>query len=84
MYPICPLSLRIGINEEEPLPIFVCTMTFPAMTCPLHIFEPKYRLMMRRCIETNSRRFGMCTPLDREWYMTEREGRGNYMYNCSW
>ncbi|XP_003390543.2 PREDICTED: LON peptidase N-terminal domain and RING finger protein 3-like [Amphimedon queenslandica] len=41
-------------------------MTFPAMTCPLHIFEPKYRLMMRRCIETNSRRFGMCVPLDRE------------------
>ena len=31
------------------------------MPCPLHVFEPRYRLMMRRTIETESRSFGMCT-----------------------
>lgn len=36
-------------------------MAYPGMPCPLHIFEPRYRLMMRRCIETGTRKFGMCT-----------------------
>ncbi|XP_028904080.1 LON peptidase N-terminal domain and RING finger protein 2 isoform X1 [Ornithorhynchus anatinus] len=42
------------------VPIFVCTMAFPTIPCPLHIFEPRYRLMMRRCMETGTKRFGMC------------------------
>eukprot|EP00913_Durusdinium_trenchii_P023882 g22427.t1 len=32
----------------------------PAVACPLHIFEPRYRLMMRRCIDSGQRQFGMC------------------------
>ncbi|XP_006893831.1 PREDICTED: LON peptidase N-terminal domain and RING finger protein 3-like isoform X2 [Elephantulus edwardii] len=42
------------------VPIFVCTMAYPTVPCPLHIFEPCYRLMIRRCIETGTRQFGMC------------------------
>lgn len=42
------------------VPIFVCTMAFPTVPCPLHIFEPCYRLMIRRCMETGTKRFGMC------------------------
>ncbi|CAF0962180.1 unnamed protein product [Adineta ricciae] len=42
------------------IPIFVCVLTLPCCTCPLHVFEPRYRLMMRRTIETESRTFGMC------------------------
>lgn len=42
------------------IPIFVCVLALPHSTCPLHVFEPRYRLMMRRTIETNSRTFGMC------------------------
>jgi len=42
------------------IPIFVCSMAMPAVACPLHIFEPRYRLMMRRCIESGQRQFGMC------------------------
>ncbi|NXS23667.1 LONF3 protein, partial [Mystacornis crossleyi] len=42
------------------IPIFVCTMSFPGIPCPLHVFEPRYRLMIRRCQESGSRRFGMC------------------------
>ncbi|XP_030622444.1 LON peptidase N-terminal domain and RING finger protein 3-like [Chanos chanos] len=60
---------RQKINEEEiaelsnlnkNVPIFVCTMAFPTVPCPLHIFEPCYRLMIRRCMETGTKQFGMC------------------------
>lgn len=44
-------------------PFFVCTIAFPAVPCPLHIFEPRYRLMLRRCLAYNQREFGMCMPL---------------------
>eukprot|EP01050_Picozoa_sp_SAG11_P014304 SAG11_NODE_1745_length_4334_cov_2.520425_2_plen_293_part_01 len=46
------------------LPIFICSLALPGVACPLHIFEPRYRLMMRRCIESGERRFGMCLPSD--------------------
>uniref|UniRef100_A0AAR2IMZ2 LON peptidase N-terminal domain and ring finger 3 n=1 Tax=Pygocentrus nattereri TaxID=42514 RepID=A0AAR2IMZ2_PYGNA len=60
---------RQKLNEEEiaelsnlnkNVPIFVCTMAFPTVPCPLHIFEPCYRLMIRRCMETGTKQFGMC------------------------
>ena len=35
-------------------------MAFPTVRCPLHVFEPRYRLMIRRCMESGSRQFGMC------------------------
>ncbi|XP_020796623.2 LON peptidase N-terminal domain and RING finger protein 3-like [Boleophthalmus pectinirostris] len=47
-------------NLNKSVPIFVCTMAFPTVPCPLHIFEPCYRLMIRRCMETGTNRFGMC------------------------
>ncbi|KAM5193714.1 LON peptidase N-terminal domain and RING finger protein 1 [Mantella aurantiaca] len=63
------LSERRRIHEEETLelsnltlnvPMFLCTMAYPTVPCPLHIFEPRYRLMIRRCMETGTRQFGMC------------------------
>lgn len=39
-------------------PLFVCTLSLPTMPTFLHVFEPRYRLMMRRCVEGN-RLFGM-------------------------
>lgn len=42
------------------IPVFVCVLALPHSTCPLHVFEPRYRLMIRRAIETDSRTFGMC------------------------
>uniref|UniRef100_A0A8C5PJR7 LON peptidase N-terminal domain and ring finger 3 n=1 Tax=Leptobrachium leishanense TaxID=445787 RepID=A0A8C5PJR7_9ANUR len=47
-------------NLNENVPIFVCTMAYPTVPCPLHIFEPCYRLMIRRCMETGTKQFGMC------------------------
>ncbi|XP_058049735.1 LON peptidase N-terminal domain and RING finger protein 1 isoform X1 [Ahaetulla prasina] len=63
------LSERKRINDEEiaefsslkrNVPIFVCTLAYPTVPCPLHVFEPRYRLMIRRSIETGTKQFGMC------------------------
>lgn len=40
------------------MPLFICTLALPAMPTFLHVFEPRYRLMMRRVIEGN-KQFGM-------------------------
>ncbi|XP_017278637.1 LON peptidase N-terminal domain and RING finger protein 3 [Kryptolebias marmoratus] len=51
-------------NLNKNVPIFVCTIAFPTVPCPLHIFEPCYRLMIRRCMETGTNCFGMCLEDD--------------------
>ena len=43
-----------GLNT----PLFPCTLAFPGLRTYLHIFEPRYRLMIRRAIESDGR-FGM-------------------------
>lgn len=40
------------------VPLFICTLGFPAMPTFLHIFEPRYRLMIRRVMEGNGQ-FGI-------------------------
>ena len=47
-----------GIDGELDTPLFVCALAFPSMPTFLHIFEPRYRLMIRRAIEGNGQ-FGM-------------------------
>ncbi|XP_077135833.1 LON peptidase N-terminal domain and RING finger protein 1 [Ranitomeya variabilis] len=63
------LCERKRLHEEETVelsdltknvPMFVCTMAYPTVPCPLHVFEPRYRLMIRRCMETGTKQFGMC------------------------
>jgi Lon protease-like protein len=65
---LCPdlVAERQNANSKEEqvgeqaldTPLFVCTLSLPTMPTFLHVFEPRYRLMMRRCMEGN-RRFGM-------------------------
>ncbi|KAH0587535.1 hypothetical protein H2248_006317 [Termitomyces sp. 'cryptogamus'] len=43
-------------------PIFVCQLSFPGMPTLLHFFEPRYRLMLRRCLESPNPSFGMVMP----------------------
>lgn len=52
---------EIRTPQNEWVPIFVCSLSAPFIPTPLHIFEPRYRLMMRRALESNQR-FGMCLP----------------------
>ncbi|PFX19342.1 LON peptidase N-terminal domain and RING finger protein 3-like [Stylophora pistillata] len=49
-----------GVNEDIEVPVFVCLLAFPSLKYPLYIFEPRYQLMIRRCVELGSRMFGMC------------------------
>ena len=56
------MARRIGTDENVEVPIFICAVAFPYVQCPLHIFEPKYRLMIRDCLESGSQKFGMCVP----------------------
>ncbi|KAJ5882053.1 Zinc finger RING-type [Penicillium soppii] len=46
-------------DNEKRLPLFVCTLSFPTMPTFLHIFEPRYRLMIRRAVESGDGKFGM-------------------------
>ncbi|KAK5256501.1 hypothetical protein LTR40_010266, partial [Exophiala xenobiotica] len=48
-----------AIDEEAQLPLFPCTLAYPQMPTFLHIFEPRYRLMIRRAMTSGSRKFGM-------------------------
>ncbi|XP_078371625.1 LON peptidase N-terminal domain and RING finger protein 3-like isoform X2 [Oculina patagonica] len=50
----------VASDTTEEIPVFVCTLAFPSQPCPLHIFEPRYRLMVRQCMESGSKQFGMC------------------------
>ena len=59
-------------------PIFVCQLSFPGLPNVLHFYEPRYilypsgqyrltpcryRLMLRRCVQTPDACFGMIMPL---------------------
>ena len=52
------------MDEDVEVPIFVCMLVFPSLCYPLHIFEPRHRLMTRQCIELGTRMFGICPPDD--------------------
>lgn len=57
------------LDQEPTLPIFICITAFPSVSCPLFIYEPRYRLMVRRAIESGSRQFGI---------VLAQNGRQNY------
>lgn len=50
-------------SENEPsVPVFICTTAFPNVPCPLYVYEPRHRLMIRRAIENGDRQFGIVQP----------------------
>jgi Lon protease-like protein len=70
MLKACPESYaarKAAIEQEErdaqlDTPIFVCTLAFPGVPLNMHIFEPRYRLMLRRCLGSSCPSFGMTLP----------------------
>ncbi|KAL8789211.1 MAG: hypothetical protein Q9195_006920 [Heterodermia aff. obscurata] len=50
---------ELAMQGNQNVPLFVCTLAYPSMPTFLHIFEPRYRLMIRRAIDTGDRKFGM-------------------------
>ncbi|CAL1700574.1 unnamed protein product [Somion occarium] len=66
-FPEAYVSRGIAIEEEEhraglDTPVFVCQLSFPGMPVLLNFYEPRFRLMLRRCLETPHPRFGMIPP----------------------
>ncbi|KAI9512173.1 PUA-like domain-containing protein [Russula earlei] len=63
-----PYAERGRVIEQEErharldTPIFVCQLSFPGLPTVLHFFEPRYRLMLRRCLEKPNPCFGMIMP----------------------
>ncbi|KAA8650561.1 putative ATP-dependent protease (CrgA) [Aspergillus tanneri] len=49
-------------NDETKLPLFVSSLSLPTVPTFLHIFEPRYRLMMRRVMRSRNHQFGMIIP----------------------
>ncbi|XP_026676755.1 LOW QUALITY PROTEIN: LON peptidase N-terminal domain and RING finger protein 3 [Diaphorina citri] len=47
----CRLLKTQVVTPEHHLPVFVCTTAFPTVPCILYVFEPRYRLLVRRCVE---------------------------------
>ncbi|KAL4998016.1 PUA-like domain-containing protein [Aspergillus recurvatus] len=56
------IASDIGVSGEGKLPLAVVSLAFPTMPIGLHIFEPRYRLMIQRVMESRSRKFGMVMP----------------------
>ncbi len=50
---------ELGMQGDQNVPLFPCTLGYPGMPTFLHIFEPRYRLMIRRAVENGNRKFGM-------------------------
>ncbi|GAA5917695.1 hypothetical protein JCM6882_003474 [Rhodosporidiobolus microsporus] len=66
--PLLAAERDASVKEDElaqlsSVPIFICTAAYPGIKTFLHIFEPRYRLMIRRALESPSQSFGMLLPL---------------------
>lgn len=48
-----------SLDNERMTPLFVSSIAFPTMPIFLHIFEPRYRIMIRRIMASRERKFGM-------------------------
>lgn len=53
---------RQELDREPTVPVFICTTAFPSVPCPLFVYEPRYKLMVRRAIESGERQFGIALP----------------------
>jgi len=62
----------LGLLGNEQIAVFICTTAFPCVACPLFVYEPRYRLMVRRCMDSGVRQFGMAACLNKEATGTKR------------
>jgi len=55
-------------EAERTVGVFVCGLCLPFQDSPVHVFEPRYRLLMRRALQSKQRSFGMTAHLPNgEW-----------------
>ena len=56
---IAAAALEDALDEDFNTALFPCTLAYPNMPTFLHIFEPRYRLMIRRAVESGDGKFAM-------------------------
>ncbi|KAJ7176379.1 PUA-like domain-containing protein [Mycena crocata] len=66
-FPVTYIQRAPSISTEESAtrldtPIFECSLVFPGDATAVHFFEPRYRLMLRRCLAQPVPSFGMIMP----------------------
>ncbi|GAB1213661.1 hypothetical protein ATERTT37_002811 [Aspergillus terreus] len=71
-------ALEESNPNETTLPLFVSSLSLPTMPTFLHIFEPRYRLMIRRVMQSRGRRFGM-VMYNRAGRLQEGLGRSQFL-----
>ena len=54
-------SIDIMKAYNNNLPVFLYALNFPGQKLNLHLFEPRYRLMMQRVKENNPKEFALLT-----------------------
>jgi Lon protease-like protein len=64
-------KLEENADADLDVSLFICTLSFPTVPTFLHIFEPRYRLMIKRAVESGDRKFGMLL------HNPSREPQGN-------
>ncbi|KAL2872472.1 putative ATP-dependent protease (CrgA) [Aspergillus lucknowensis] len=72
------LDSDIDASTEGKIPLFVTSLSFPTMPIALHIFEPRYRLMIQRVMASRTRKFGMVMP-NRRGRLQQGFGRAPFM-----
>lgn len=65
-------------DGERTIPLFVSSLSFPTMPTFLHIFEPRYRTMIHRVMQTRDKKFGM-VMYNRSGRLQEGLGRAQFM-----
>ncbi|KAJ3334346.1 hypothetical protein HDU76_000039 [Blyttiomyces sp. JEL0837] len=56
-----PNPAHAQINPRITIPIFVCSLILPGTSQSFHLFEPRYRVMVKQCVDEN-KPFGICLP----------------------
>ncbi|OOF99746.1 hypothetical protein ASPCADRAFT_203533 [Aspergillus carbonarius ITEM 5010] len=65
-------------DEERTIPLFVSSLSFPTMPTFLHIFEPRYRTMIQRVMQSRDKKFGM-VMYNRSGRLQQGLGRAQFM-----
>ncbi|GKZ30532.1 hypothetical protein AbraIFM66950_009499 [Aspergillus brasiliensis] len=65
-------------DGERTIPLFVSSLSFPTMPTFLHVFEPRYRTMIHRVMQTRDKKFGM-VMYNRSGRRQEGLGRAQFM-----
>jgi Lon protease-like protein len=54
-------DVRYTLSTTRKIPLFICSLVFPGSKPGFHMFEPRYRAMIKKCMDSN-REFGIAMP----------------------